>query len=130
MEMTAKKILIIDDDKRTLEMAAKLLEPRGFAVVTYGGKFDRLNFVVRNKPDLVLLGVNMPFLAGDELFKLFADHPSLKDIPVAYFSSNDEASLRLMVIQTGAAGYISKSEMGADFAGKVARILDRVERKR
>jgi signal transduction histidine kinase len=86
-------------------------------------------FIVRHKPDLVLLDVNMPFLSGDELFKLFGDHPSLKGIPVAYFSSNDEASLRLMVVHTGAAGYTSKSEMGADFAGKVARILDRVERK-
>jgi DNA-binding response OmpR family regulator len=124
----SSKVLIIDDDPEVLQTAAELLRRAGFAVVTYEGKLNRLNFIAQERPDLVLLDVNMPFLPGDELLRLLKSYPLLREIPVLLFSSNDERDLRLMVLETGAAGYVSKSELGGDFAARITREFERIQR--
>jgi CheY-like chemotaxis protein len=118
------KILIVDDDAELLETASQLLVQRGFRVVTHRESFNRLNAVRLHRPDLVLMDVNMPFVPGDEIVKLIKDDPELAEIPVVLFSSNDEHTLRLAAREIGAAGYISKSQMGWQFATIVERQLN------
>ena len=118
-----RKVLIIDDDLHLLETARTLLERAGYRVAVYSGRFDRLGFVVREAPDLVLLDVNMPVVPGDELYALFREHATLQHVPVVFFSSNDETDLRLLVRRCGAMGYIPKSAVGADLPARVARYL-------
>ena len=117
------KILVIDDDAQLLETASQLLEQRGFEVVTHCDTFNRLNAVRMHRPDLILLDVNMPFVPGDEIVRLLQDDPELRTIPVLLFSSNDERALRDAAKDCGAAGYISKSHMGGQFAAVVERRL-------
>jgi CheY-like chemotaxis protein len=119
----AGRVAVIDDDADTLATASSLLERSGFEVVTFVGSFNRLAFVAAQQPDLVLMDVNMPLVPGDDLCRMMKDDHDLRDIPVVYFSSNDERTLRAMVRETGAAGYIAKSDMAADLAVKVARFL-------
>lgn len=121
--MNRGKVLIIDDDEHLLDTARTLLERAGFGVCVYSGRFDRMGFVVREAPDLVLLDVNMPVVPGDELYALFREHSALRDVPVVFFSSNDETDLRLLVRRSGAHGYIAKSAIGSDFSTRVARYL-------
>jgi CheY-like chemotaxis protein len=120
-----RTILIIDDDRAVLETSARILRDRGYDVVTWASTLGRLHAMAEARPDLVLLDVNMPFVPGDELMGLIQESPVLRQIPVVLFSSNDETDLRRMVRKTGAAGYISKSELGGDFAGRVATFLPR-----
>jgi CheY-like chemotaxis protein len=117
------RVAVIDDDADTLATASRLLERSGFEVMTFFGCFNRLAFVAAKRPDLVLMDVNMPLVPGDELCRLMKDHETLRDIPVVYFSSNDERTLHALVRATGAAGYIPKSEMTLDLGDKVARFL-------
>ena len=118
-----RKIVLIDDDLQILSTAKSLLELSGFEVFTRNSGFDSTNFIGKHRPDLVLLDINMPFLSGDRLQQIFQAYRSTSDIPIVFFSSNDENSMRVLVKRTGAAGYISKSDMGNDFAAKVARFL-------
>jgi len=122
------KILIMDDDPELLETARQLLEPRGFRVILHRESFNRLNAVRLHRPDLVLMDVNMPFVPGDEIVRLLQDDPELKHIPVLLFSSNDERSLRLAARECGAAGYVSKSQMGSSFAALVEDRLRSLKR--
>jgi two-component system, OmpR family, response regulator len=118
------KVAVIDDDEATLQTAAQLLARSGLEVVTHSAAHSRLVFIAKEKPDLVLLDVNMPLVPGDDVCQLIKEHPHLREIPVVFFSSNDEQTLRRMVRETGAAGYITKSEMAFGGLGaKVARFL-------
>jgi len=128
--MKADKLLVIDDDELFLSTARWVLEQAGYDVVTYAGRFDRLNVVLREQPDLLLLDVNMPAVAGDELFGLLRDHESLRTVPVAFCSSNHEHDLRLLVRQTGALGYVPKSALAADLPLRVGRLLAEARRQR
>jgi DNA-binding response OmpR family regulator len=122
-----RRIVIVDDDPALLGTAAALLERAGFEVFTCLTTFNRLNFIMEHKPDLVLLDVNMPMVTGDEIYRLMQDHARLRDYPVVFFSSNEEGELRRLVNRTGARGFISKSEVGSNFASKITRILDRIK---
>jgi two-component system cell cycle response regulator DivK len=121
--MSRGKVVIFDDDEHLLETSRTLLERAGFEVAVHAGRFDRLGFMLREAPDLVLLDVNMPVIAGDELFALMREQEELRHVPVVFFSSNDETDLRLLVRTSGAQGYIAKSAIGADFGARVARFL-------
>ena len=90
--MKRGKVLIIDDDEQLLDTARTLLERDGFGVAVYSGRFDRMGFVVREAPDLVLLDVNMPVVPGDELYALFREHSALRDVPVVFFFQRRDRS--------------------------------------
>ena len=116
-------ILLVDDDPLILDTARRLLEHDGFDVIVYTEGFNATNFAARALPDLVLMDINMPFLSGDNLVGLFKRHPTLKDVPVILFSSNEESELRRMARAVGALGFIAKSEMAHGFAHQVRRFL-------
>ncbi len=118
-------VLLIDDDSNILHAAKRLLERGGIDVAVHEGAFNATNAIVRLQPDLVLMDVNMPFLSGDQLFELFGKHRAARHVPVVFFSSTDEQSLRALVRNTGALGYIVKSEMGGDLVSQVRRLHER-----
>jgi CheY-like chemotaxis protein len=123
-----KTIVIIDDDLVILETARRLLERDGLRVVVYSEGFDATNFAARQRPDLILMDVNMPFLSGDSLATIFKRHEELGGVPLVLFSSNEEGELRRMARELGVLGYISKSAMGTDFSRRVLAFLS-VERR-
>jgi len=100
-----KTIVIIDDDLVILDTARRLLERDGLRVVVYSEGFDATNFAARQRPDLILMDVNMPFLSGDSLATIFKRHDELGGVPLVLFSSNEEGELRRMARDLGVLGY-------------------------
>jgi CheY-like chemotaxis protein len=124
---TRARILLIDDDSAMLETARDLLESAGFEVLTYSGAFNLLGAVGATAPDLVLLDVSRPLVPQDDPARRMRDDPRLCRIPFALLSSNDEAELRRLARETGACGYVLKSDLGF-LASRVGRLLERVRR--
>jgi CheY-like chemotaxis protein len=116
------RVVVIDDDEGLLEIAALLLERAGFEAVTLGAA-QRERAGQGPSPDLVLLDLNMPGLPGDEMIRRLRQAPALRDVPMVFFSSNDEAELRRLAAGAGAQGFIAKSELGRDLAAQVERFL-------
>ncbi len=106
-----KKILLIDDDANILEMTKEILELDGYEVVTHNQGSGSTNKVYNEKPDLVLLDINMPFLSGDTISKILKDDLDTSDYPIVFYSSNDEDSLREMTAQHKVKGYICKGDL-------------------
>jgi two-component system OmpR family response regulator len=118
------KVLIIDDDPTILDATGQILQAAGLRVALHDGRFGRLSRILTEQPDLVLLDVNMPVLSGEELHEMLRGTPELARIPVVFFSSNDERSLRRLAARTGAHGYLPKSELGRDFAARVKELIE------
>lgn len=111
MERTKKKILVVDDDERDLVTAKELLENAGYEVITHHNWFGSTNAIKKNQPDLVLLDINMPALPGDELSVILRSNSKIKDVPIVFYSSNDEDSLRKAAFEYGVRGYICKGDV-------------------
>ncbi len=123
MEKNKKKILVVDDDERHLIATQEVLTNEGYEVFTYSWWLGVTNFVKTLKPDLVLLDINMPALSGTGLSSLLLSNTGTKNIPIVFYSSNDEDSLRKAVSEYGARGYISKGNI-YELKRKVAYYLE------
>jgi two-component system, OmpR family, response regulator len=118
-----KTVLIIDDDERHLLSAKGIIEELGYRVELHGSPFRSTEKVLKLKPDLVLLDVNMPALPGDRLCAILRSEPELRTVPIYLYSSNDEDLLRRAVRQHGADGYICKGDISR-LRMKVRQLLE------
>lgn len=121
--MKKKRILIIDDDFAHLTSTRDILERDGYEVFTHSQGFGATNCARQYRPDLILLDVNMPGLSGENLFGILRANPSTRELPIVFYSSNDEDALREAVRRWGAHGYISKGSI-AMLRRRVAEYLD------
>ncbi|SHJ17457.1 CheY chemotaxis protein or a CheY-like REC (receiver) domain [Malonomonas rubra DSM 5091] len=112
--MTVQKtVLIIDDDESHLLTAKGIIEGLGFRVVMHNSPFRTTETVLKTKPDMLLIDVNMPALPGDQLCSLLRDEPELTSLPIYLYSSNDEDILRESAVKYQADGYICKGSISA-----------------
>ena len=73
-----KKVLIIDDENRTRDLIAKMIESFGFDVETIpeGESVESgINAIIKNKPDIVFLDIQMPGLLGTSFLSSLAIKP-------------------------------------------------------
>jgi CheY-like chemotaxis protein len=122
--MIKKRILIIDDDIAHLSSTRGILEEEGYEVFTHTEGFGATNVVKQLRPNLVLLDVNMPGLSGENLIGVLQANPATRDMPVVFYSSNDEDVLRGAVKRLGARGYISKGNI-VSLRTRVAQFMER-----
>jgi len=117
----ARKILVVDDDKLTLEVVKDLLETAGYQVATLSAPRLIANVIVREQPDLILVDLRMPELPGDLLVE-FARKFHLK-VPMVLFSAADEATLARLTEETGARGYIKKTDNHEQLLAQIRSFL-------
>lgn len=104
-----KKILIIDDDEKYLITTKEILEDEGYDVYIHHRPFGSTNAIKKFKPNLILLDINMPGLSGDRLSSVILSHE--KNVPIVFYSSNDEDDIRRAVSERGVSGYICKGNI-------------------
>ena len=120
--MSSKRILLVDDDVAHLVSTRGILEAEGYVVFTHSQGFGTTNLVKMIQPDLVLLDVNMPGLSGENLASVLKANHATRETTIAFYSSNDEDTLRASVKRLGADGYISKGNT-VQLRAKVAQLL-------
>ena len=82
-------ILIVDDDRDQVFVLRTRLERLGFMVVgAHHGK-EALAIVNEQRPDLVLLDLNLPDLSGFDVCREIADSPDTCGLPVIILSGKD-----------------------------------------
>lgn len=108
--MTKKKVLIIDNCPIVLEMVKDVLNISGYEVhtATNGIEANQHIFSVDKKPDLILIEIIMPMLAGNKKALLLKQSEVSKDIPILFISNKPENELIRLVADTGVDGYICK----------------------
>ena len=77
-----KRILIADDDYRVLELVKVMLEDKGYSVIQAGDGEEALEKTFLEKPDLLILDVNMPRVDGDEVYMTLHSKPETKKLPI------------------------------------------------
>lgn len=95
-------IAIIDDDKHINDMLADLLSREGYSVLRAFSGTEAADLLSENKPDIVLLDLMLPGLAGEELL------PGIKEIPVIVMSAKVDVDSKVSLLMDGAADYITK----------------------
>jgi CheY-like chemotaxis protein len=116
-------IVVVDDCEVTLAAAAETLERAGYRVITRDRPAGCVAMMLQEKPDLVLLDVCMPTVAGDTLVKLFSKASPNSGTIILLYSALDEPLLRSKAKGSGAHGYIPKSNDTGALVRAVRRYL-------
>lgn len=81
-------ILAVDDDIRSRKLACDFLAVSGYRVAEAGDGEECLCAVTRERPDLILLDMQMPRMDGVETMKRLKGNPLTSAIPVVILSAS------------------------------------------
>lgn len=124
------RIVLIEDNPALSEIYQTRLELMGLEVLTAQDGIAGLYLVQNEKPDLVLLDMMVPAIAGDEVLKRMRNTDWGKDIPVLVVSNLDEEEAPAGIRELGISGYVVKADIGNDEIDKlVEEILKNPEKK-
>ncbi len=101
-----KTVLIFDDDVNILELCSIILTECGYHVETSETSHDIIEKVSAIKPDAILMDNWIPEIGGIEATRLLKNNEEFKNIPVIYFSANND--IQILTKQAGADAHIAK----------------------
>lgn len=102
-----KCVLFVDDDGSLLR-AMKLILESDYKVNLANSAFRAMESIYRERPDLILLDIEMPICDGRELLKVIRITDETKDIPVIILSGSKNREKLLEVSNIGIQGYLEK----------------------
>ncbi|MCX7856997.1 MAG: response regulator [Deltaproteobacteria bacterium] len=118
-----KNLLLIEDNEYNLYMMSFLLEKNGFDVkVAKNGK-DGIMLALSEKPEVILLDIQLPEMDGYQVLKELKNHDELKNIPVIAVTSYAMPGDREKILQAGANGYIEKPINPDTFISDILKCL-------
>jgi len=122
---TPDKLLVIDDDLGILNLLESLFRNEGYEVTTADCGREGLAAIDRQRPDLVLLDVQMPGMSGFEvLSKIRERHRDLPIIMVTGYGSEDVAT---QALRLGADDYLAKPLRIRNICFRIQSNLERAQ---
>ncbi len=122
--MSAKRILIIDDEKNLCTVIGASLEKIGrWQVLTSLSGIEGLRKAETKQPDAILLDVMMPDIDGLVLFDTLQSHPVTQKIPVILLTAKAQKVDLERFTKLGVAGVITKPFDPLKLSSQIANIL-------
>lgn len=119
-----KKILVVDDEKKFVNVLRAYLEQAGFVVVSASDGKNALAAFRGEKPNLVLLDLNLPEMDGLDVARTMRKESS---VPIIMLTARVEETDRLIGLELGADDYITKPFSPREVVARVRAVLRRVE---
>ncbi|MEA5616704.1 response regulator [Cronbergia sp. UHCC 0137] len=108
---TAKKvykIISVDDSPTILKQISRCLEDEAFSLVAINEPVKAVMSIIRHKPDLILLDLNMAGIDGYELCRIIRNNSMFKEIPIIFVTGNKGIVDKVKARLVGASGYLTK----------------------
>lgn len=102
------KALIADDDVVQRVLIDELVSTMGFDVLAAANGREALETARRERPDFIILDIDMPLLDGVEVLAKLREHPGTKDIPVMMCSGQGAFDKVEGCLALGAKDYVIK----------------------
>jgi FixJ family two-component response regulator len=99
-------IAIVDDDEPLREALGSVMKAAGFATNTFATAEEFLESTTQRETACLILDVRLPGMSGIELQQRLADADST--VPIIFVTAHGDASLRDLVMKSGAAGFLNK----------------------
>lgn len=119
------KILLIEDEPELVRVLRSYLEKAGYAVISSGRGDDGLRLWEREKPDLVLLDLNLPGMDGLDVARSIRRSD---ETPLIMVTARVEETDRLVGLELGADDYITKPFSPREVVARVRAVLRRVRK--
>jgi len=102
------KVLIVDDAPEVRMLVGRFLAVKGFDVVEAADGIRGLATALEERPDVVLMDLNMPVMDGFRATRQFRAHPELADVMVIALTAEDDAASREAIFAAGCDAFVRK----------------------
>lgn len=120
----SKLVLIVEDNELNTKLFRDLLEAHGYRTLYTHDGMEVIPLAHANKPDLIIMDIQLPEVSGLEVTKWLKADPGLKSIPIiavtAFAMKGDEEKIRA----GGCQEYLSKPISVQAFLTAVKRLLE------
>lgn len=120
--MTGANILIVEDEKKILDLLRDYLEKAGYRTATLDRGDQAVSYVRRNRPDLILLDVMLPGMDGMEVCR---EIRKFSQVAIIMITARVEEVDRLVGLELGADDYICKPFSPREVVARVKAVLRR-----
>ena len=103
-----KKILIVDDEAGLRGIIGSFFRVKGFQTAEAGDGLEAMERIREERPDVVLLDINMPIMDGLTFLSKVKEDPSMNTVPVIILSARTESKDVEKGIGLGAQFYLEK----------------------
>jgi two-component system, cell cycle response regulator DivK len=121
------RILCVEDNPQNMRLVRKILKHQGFEVIEAVDGLTGVDLAHKEKPDLILMDINLPDIDGLEATSRIKANPDLQAIPVVALTANAMYGDEERVLAAGCDGYISKPVSRAKLIGTVKKFLNIVD---
>ncbi|PJA86690.1 MAG: response regulator [Candidatus Moranbacteria bacterium CG_4_9_14_3_um_filter_42_9] len=105
----SKKIMIVEDDSFVLDIYQTKLSQEGYTVIEARNGVEAMKKLEKEKPDLLLLDIVMPYMDGIEVLKKIRERADLKNMPVILLTNLSQKEEINVGLGLGASDYLIKS---------------------
>lgn len=94
--------LVIDDNRETADAIVQMLSLLDVSAQSAYGPRAAMLLLKDFTPDIVFLDINMPGVDGFEVMSYLRRFPHMRDVPIVFVTSDDQAETAQRVRKTGA----------------------------
>ena len=106
--MPDKNVMVVEDNEKNRKLMRVVLKAKGYNVIEAATGEEALNILRNQKPDIILMDIQLPGIDGITLIKQIKATTALKDTPIiavtAYAMKGDEEK----IMEAGCDAYVSK----------------------
>jgi len=125
--MTGKRVLVVDDDAKTVELVKLYLNRDGYRVLTAYDGVEALCLARESHPDLIVLDLMLPGIDGLEVCRILREE---SEVPIIMLTAKTTDQDKLVGLDLGADDYVTKPFSPRELAARVRAVLRRLPGER
>jgi DNA-binding response OmpR family regulator len=125
--MAGKRILVVDDDVKTVELVNLYLKRDGYRLLTAYDGVEALRLAREGHPDLIVLDLMLPGIDGLEVCRTLRDE---SDVPIIMLTARTMDEDKLTGLGLGADDYVTKPFSPRELAARIRAVLRRLPGER
>ena len=118
-----KRILVVEDNETNMYLIRFMLEKSGYEVIEAREGAVGVELAVKEKPDLIIMDIQLPGIDGLEATKRIRASEADGDIPIIALTSFAMAGDREKALAAGCTGYIEKPINPETFMAEIEKYL-------
>jgi two-component system, cell cycle response regulator DivK len=119
------KVLIVEDNERNLKLVRDVLSHAGWEVVSCGSGEESVSLARAERPDVVLMDVNLPGISGVEALGRLRSDAATAGIPVAALTAYAMKDDRARLLAAGFDAYLEKPVSVRELPSQVEALIHR-----
>ena len=116
-------VLVVDDSITVRRVTQRLLERNGMRVITARDGMDAMALLQENRPDIILLDIEMPRMDGYEVAAQVRADPVHRDVPIIMITSRVGDKHRARAIELGVNDYLGKPYQESQLLNAIAPLV-------